>query len=849
MKLLHKSIAYFCLLALTSLSIYAGNHEFNTSIIKTLNIDYSNYPILKQDVILLYGAQILANNPDDIIPKMTLFEGDKPCVIKSLSNYTGTLKYDLNLFLDLEYIAQEELESIHTVLLSLQTFEKSFLKIRLFISTNGSISELPYKDIIRRKVESKIIEPLTVTMALDFISQNKTSLFETNNILWFVTKSIKSEELNRLEDIYKDNIPNSLNWLILLCKKETNLGKHPKVANITLLTEPITTDYDVLQQKIYYSLSKAYQGIYTIEYEVPDVRSLEKVRPYHISVLEGDNLKQKNKSAKLSYSYNISFPDSVIRNSIANLYLRLSAEYQKSNLFLTALDTLYAGYKLVYSNEISDRALDIIREYASSIVKKNVENDYQQLFQRAENDWKVSTNEKWYKELKYKLFNAQLDMFSQTENTLTERIDLWELIRALYPDNINYVSNINGLKGDFHYNKSEFWQALEYYSKSLNAKFQKTISEKRNMSLREAIISDYRNINYLQLFQNASPYLSLIENNFDLRAMYAKSSYEIGDFSVAADQYEWLLFNWNRNQNIIQWDKAFDHLQQIYLLAFRFDDAYKLNKRLFRQNADDNILKICLVNLRAKYLLSVAKIFPVFWERVQSEKHRDLFFQNNLLTMWPHYLKGVYVLSVNGAIIYSVGEKKNFILPSNQKIISVSYPSLTYDNAQKVNWMINRINGNYIVFQFSDELSDQEMLILSDIRIKKMSDEPWQRLQSHVQNASTRSIIELISGILKCELAAKSSLNISRYWAQLKSSEYISYMVYHGLDGKIIQNESYNRDLGKYDEEYYPKSSRALAYMYREISYDNREAVDVVTPIYIDKTWKAAIRFGIKKQY
>jgi hypothetical protein len=152
-----------------------------------------------------------------------------------------------------------------------------------------------------------------------------------------------------------------------------------------------------------------------------------------------------------------------------------------------------------------------------------------------------------------------------------------------------------------------------------------------------------------------------------------------------------------------------------------------------------------------------------------------------------------------------------------------------------------------VVIEFTLETDEQGTVLLSEIRANSMASEPWMKMVDQEQLQGTRLLSELVTGMTGAELRSAGSLSVVPYWEAMRRSSLMAYIVYHGKNGAIIESASFDQSVAKFDPGLWQRSSTALAFLTQEISYNNRPVIDLVNPIYLDDTWKGAVRIGVNR--
>jgi hypothetical protein len=520
-------------------------------------------------------------------------------------------------------------------------------------------------------------------------------------------------------------------------------------------------------------------------------------------------------------------------------------------MYSSALDTLLTARSKLEAREFAAEAVKLIQSWGTKLLSEKTFFDPDSLFSQAEKKWKISpTSDRWYQELKSHLLNAEYALVPAKDETLEKRLSIRKSLSDLFPEDKRLRAEYLFLKSEFDQKRGELWEAAEDLRECSESSSNQASSSALKQAVHKAIVHDFRSNNLSRLYAEAQRYQDVISTDFASRYMFARSCLESSDYHAAAENFEWLAFNWQKDQNLVSWESVFDELQSLYRFNLKFDEAFRLNQRIYRQRGTEGSpLLQAIMNQRAKYIMPFLSAWQVFLETVKGTSERSAFFKKSVLTQRPEFLIGIYMMAGDGSLLNSVANKSKILTPSLSVLSGLMrYPSLI--DAQKENqriWLVNKVSDVYVVAEISAKVNENESVLISEIQQNKMNDQPWNKLADYERSIGVRVLSDLLCGIFSIEFPKIGPLDLSRYWESLKAYPYILYMAEHGKSGNIVEQFAFDKRLGNYDSESWKRSSRALAFMVQEIEYDQKYVVDVANPVYVNNVWRAVIRFGFKK--
>lgn len=823
----------------------ANENDFSSSMLRQTHLDSHALPIVELDILALQSGQPVHLDQETIHKKLAVMEDAVACSLISCQSSLRKLSLDVDLFADLDAVTKEELNKFENIVLAVSSHSGFKTRLHTYALQDSGLTELPLGEFNRLKLDSRGAQTLSLDKALEFIRQ-QTSFSTGNHIIFFLLRYTDEQAINRLRQTMLSLNDRGTLWYGVIYTKAVDIGKGDMPLDHCVILEDLGEPEDQLRASLVFFLDRVQAATYAVQFLSPNKRSLRTTRVLDVTVCERC---ETDGSQKMSWV--VTYPDSVVKKAYVRFSLENAEVTKTTHGFQAALDTLYNAFRWFAAPEFQDAAQSIIGEWGKCIISQRLAYQVDQLRRQAENDWGIAPDHaQWYRELKRDMLNTQLAASLERGDSLDVAISLRDQIGELYPHDTAYLAETQMLRGDLLVGRADFWGAARSYERCQQLRPDKQVDKKLIETIRQGMLRDDQDHNYKRMYVQGKTFTRHFSADVQMRYLFARCCNMTGDFSLALENYEWLVVNWNGGQGIVTWDGLFQELQQMYSSTLRFDEAYRLDQRVFRQREDNMILFQAVRNLRARYLMPVASVFPLFWSRVDAQESRAKFFQKNVLTLWPHFLLGMYVINHGEVGRFAIGDSKKRVAPSTTAIGSASgYPSIINGGpeGQTRAWLVNRIPEGYFVLEFSDDVDDREGIMLGEIKKRKMLDEPWNALANYEQSFGVRTLSELLTGMLTAEYEERSSLSLSAYLEPLRKVSPIIYLVHHTKGGQINESSAFDRPLAQYAGNNWIRSSTTLAFMVQELDYNKNSVIDAANPMYIDRAWKGVIRVGFRK--
>jgi len=554
----------------------------------------------------------------------------------------------------------------------------------------------------------------------------------------------------------------------------------------------------------------------------------------------------KADSLRIPFSYHIA-SNQISEQYIKNIYLTIR-QMEKVFQFSDALDTLWQAKQAVKSDSFPILYRNILESWSKQILKTNHFNEIPSWLAGAEKDWNFnSDNKEWNSQVKLPLMKKYLISIEQDPSKLDEQIAICEKIVKIDAGAKEYGQKIMRLKARHYIEQGSYWPAVQCYKISME-KYNDTAAEKDfYKNLNEAIREDFNQNNYSQLYTKAKEYDSFIKSDFELRYMSAKSCYATRQYSDAKQQYEWLLLNWKREQQLTSWDEVFTALQSIYIQTLEFDKSFDLIRQIYREKSgQEDMLSLAIAILRAKYLVPAVQIMPEFYQHCKGTEGLQHFFANYRLKSGNQSVSAVYYLDTNGSLLNQIKGANALPPPTIEEIHKINeYPAIISTD-KKTHALINKIHSSLFVLQISPELSQQEKLLMQTIQKNKMDEKPWYELAVLEQKCTLPLLSELLTNLMGVDYSLNKNLNLDSYWQLLNKNDFINYLVFHDKTGKIINKVNFDLTKATYKQTDWQKSSVTQALFQQDITYNNAKVSDISNFIIINRIGFGALRIGFK---
>jgi hypothetical protein len=781
-------------------------------------------------------------------PRFKILEDGGYCEVLKVERDTLTPSYTLDLYADFSAYKTDQLLHIEQIEQSMAELKGIQLNRKFHVYENKQFTQTALNKFNKIAMDS-IPDPAVLLSEMCTALARTPEKFEnTDHIIILAVKKVTRNEANQFADLLNRLNQKSLVWGSLISIESPELTDSLLKSPYALGVFPI----DLLTEKeiptLLNKIGQLKQAYYCAEFLVPNPRLLSASRRYDIeAVAERDSAVSMQVTLNTTLTYSI--PDSLLQKSFIKTWLAIGRKIADQGSYKSSLDSIIIAHRIYASQEFIQFTQATIVRWADTLCANRLAKQSPSLFHSSETPWGFSPlHDSWYKDVKLRLLEQWLKTTPVSDSTLKERMSVVEQIMTVAPEKKEYNLQWCLLNGRQTFLNDEFWISSDWYAKNYAESHDPAIENTLSTVVQKAVMNSYQRASWKELFKEGKTYSAYILPSFDLRYMFAVACRMNNDYQASAIHYEWLVFHWNNAQNLVTWESLFQQLQQSYSAVLRFDDAFRLNQRVFRQKEDVNALFEALKNIRARFLLPAVECMQTMWNRVSDVSVREKVFQQNILSSWPHFVQGIYALNSNGKILFQTGTAKKIVPPELSELMSVRHFPAIIDELpkRKIGWLISYTGQGYIVIQLSLETDDAEGVILSEIQRRKMLDEPWKKLLDHEQPVCIRALAEIISKSCSAELEAKGTLPLSPYWDVLKDYTYISYLAQYNKKGEITEQFGITGVPSGIDQAQWQRSSVSLAYMTQEVKQNNQRIIDVVSPLYVQNGWKQIIRIGFK---
>ena len=448
----------------------------------------------------------------------------------------------------------------------------------------------------------------------------------------------------------------------------------------------------------------------------------------------------------------------------------------------------------VYSQNLAQQ---ILKNWGSTVLKDSLSDQVPGIIRIAEFNWGFKIEkDAWYNPIKLALLKIYFKALENTGGNLDTKILVCENIVGLEPQNRSYALKLLWLKAEQQIGYGDYWKAADFFRQA-GAQFSDTDSRTQMYKmLSNAFREDFKQGRYDHLLSRGSEYFSFIKNQFNYRYIFAVSSNKTGNYNAAKTHYEWLLNHWNKHQKLVTWDKAFETLKALYVLSMEFDKAFDLLQQIYREKPDQNArLPLAISTLRAKYLVPIIDVFPLFYNSSPTKNLVSEFFSELRPAHWPKYIMGMYQMDNAGTIRLSAGDKNSLRSPDLNMLRRIlMFPAYIQTRDGATAYLVNRLADGYIILQISTAISNEEKILLQQIQQNKLNDKPWYDLYVFEQKQGLPPLSEILTTMIGIDFSADGRLQTDRYWNILKKNPYFLYLVLHNTDGKIVKKVHFNRN-------------------------------------------------------
>jgi hypothetical protein len=399
-------------------------------------------------------------------------------------------------------------------------------------------------------------------------------------------------------------------------------------------------------------------------------------------------------------------------------------------------------------------------------------------------------------------------------------------------------------RADQWYDKKEYFKATESYKECIKIKPSDLANQKIQRSLHSAFEGAFDHHEFDRIYKEGKPYFEYFESDFIPRALYARSSFLVGDYSKAIDNYEWLLQNW-ASQPVVDYRQVLKDLHYMYQREYLFTKAAGISQRVYRENKEKTAMDRVILDARSQVLLPLLDWSDLLFSDLD-EKKIDVL---NKLPI-PKLINAVSVLAPDQQEIFVYGPQ-NWLQNVQWEHLNQGADHFRYDQDSSSYLLGKKLsNGGYLLINININLDETEMKIVNDIQGQVYNDNNWDLFFEYEELSGLRYITALTSAFVGIVNDNNEGVSLARYWDSLSDKTSAVYLVYHQASDA---SEYFNFDIKKADigMDYWEKSSRTLAFYYEIIDYNKQQVYDITNPVYSydTKKWLGAIRMGFKKIY
>jgi hypothetical protein len=835
-----RKYAYTALLSLTSVVVtlpicFAQEVRVGPSGFCPLHWETGAYPRLEVDVIAVENGEpvkLSAAEPDS---RVRIAQGKDGCSVISVATPARALEYDVHVFLDLNSLSWTDMQSIS--LLLKKTADRDGLHLSAFYYVPGGKSVMSVSPLVakRLKVDSTPDTALSMSSVMDSMRSIASTTEVRGRIFWIAAADFSTKYLALIDSLLKRCDSRGPSWLVVQTKTTEVTDSSEQRPGRLLMLESLETPPESLETKWNACLDLLVQSSQTVVFQPPLMLSATGGRSFNVEV--GRHLA----------TFDVTIADSTVRSALLIHYRAISRKLKDERKYLAALDSLAAVNRILGKDAVRGDALTLIKVAGESLLKSQHPEESAPLLDRAERDWGIQpTSVLWYRQLKSDLIEARLR--SEGEDKSKE-LDLREKLAVLHPENRTQSARLLVLRGESALKDGDFWSAAQCFKGALAAKHNPSVQKALQKAVADAVTADNANGEFTRLYEKGSGFIPEISLSFELRFMYANSCMQSHNYVEAASHFEWCVLKWNTAVHITTWDNLFARLQDAYAYSMRFDDAYRVNRRLYQQRGDKVMLLHAMKNLRARLLAPLINCLTVFMERVGTKSARTAFLSAPIPGGMPQYVQAVCFTDSNGSLRTHLGNRAPYKLPTQKILQSLQLlPALLSATGEdRTYWLINRTADGFVVIAFSDETDKKEGNILETIRSERTIEGPWKSLVEYEQEIGTRFLAEVFANMLSAEYAVRGGISLGSYWRELSAQSPVIYITLHDQNGAISQGYAFDRSKAEFDDILWRRSSTSLAFFSQEIKYSGKPVLDVSNPIYVNRTWKASVRIGVQK--
>jgi hypothetical protein len=806
------------------LNLYAQVSENEYHKVSLSNPDWNEYPAVKVKVDYYSWADSLSPAIIDI--------SESNLTAKLISTKKGIKENSINIhFIVLESDSAKTFQFIQKLNLYTST---QHLPVDAFISVfTDSCSNWCELDSYPDSNKSNRIVYDTLTFKRLFSSAIR-GLVRPENICILITEDLTIKTLELLNETVQNTRDSDLPFFILLYRKSKIKEEDIKLAGSKSLWisstvfDPAKADPSNFFQAIHPLLNSAY----ILTWESPDTMSLNTQRTIYL------------KAGKSSIQVNAFIPDSILHSYYASKILNKANVYLNRKQTDSCLVLLKNSYHALALDDFIKKSDEVLTQSAEDLIKMRNPKPFTIL-----TDLESLTDLNFNNSYQIKKYNWALAFYDQVDKANEQPDELVKIAEYLLLNSPNDTNQarVNWSKARYSISQGNSWNALdEFYKAYLLIKDQRIAVEIKKLTdvcLKEASL----NKDWAKLRNYGTTYNEFLKNDFDLRYLFGRACFEMHDYSKAISQFEWIIFNWKEN-NQITWENAFDILQNAYTLSFRFNEAVKLNQRIFREKQRQESLLQIVMNLRLANLKICMDAFEAWLANlVISNKGGVLIDFNPVLV--PSYISSVRLFGMQNQdkqILYPIKQTTTIAEPLFKASNICSSIQIEHNTA----WFLSKISDDkHVSIMLKNEILDEtEKNLLLEITKDPMDNKLWDKLFQYEERIGCKLVSQLCTAMMESTFRLNGKIGFEQYWSQISKNHLVQYMIFHSKDGSVIQ-KGFVPGKEKYSPTDWQKSCKANAYYHIEIENNGKNISDLTNPIYGIRNWEGSLRLGIERKF
>lgn len=573
---------------------------------------------------------------------------------------------------------------------------------------------------------------------------------------------------------------------------------------------------------------------YLLRWESPDPLNLSTQRTIHIQ------LKEKELDIKAWV------PDSILHEYYITSIIQRVDEYNNQKQTENSLILLKNSYYSLSDIQFIEKSEEILTRSAEELLTTKNSLPFTRLTELE--SLTGMDFSKVYLVEKNKLVDAFYKQLDEANDQPAEQVKIAEYLLQNAHEDKNYQARVHWSKGRLLLLEGKKWNALdEFNSGYALIKDQRSEGEIRKLisiCLKEA----YSQKDYEKLRKYGSTYNAFVTNDFNLRYLYGKACLELKDYSDAITQFEWLLFHWQENKQVT-WDNVFEILQNAYACSFRFNDAIKLNQRIFREKQKQESLFQVVMNLRLMNLKLCMDAYTAWLDGMPPAVIQDKPVDFRPV-MIPAFLTWVKLYSENGQPVQSLYQKNQEVKTTEPDFrATVNGPMIHLSKGHTV--LLSKISGRrYVSMCLENEsLDETEKSLLLDISKNETNNMLWDKLSRHEEKTGLKLFAQLSAALMESSLKANNNIDFEQYWKRISINPTVKYMIFHGPDGTVVFQKGTVPAKEKYIPSDWQKSSTTNAFYNIEIENNGKKITDLSNPVYGLKGREGSVRLGIERRF